>query len=89
MFIAGDFNNEFIQESPHTGIFLSIMNSFRLLQTIFENTRVIIQSRSCIDNIFPSFEKFASKVFNSHIFDTFQMIQFIIRKDTGNDLTMI
>lgn len=52
IFIAGDFNIELIKENNMKTELISIMNSFMLTQTVFENTRITQNTSSCIDNIF-------------------------------------
>ena len=52
VFVAGYFNIELFENNNIKVDFLSIMNSFQVLQTIFENTRITPTSKSCIDNIF-------------------------------------
>lgn len=52
IFIAGDFNIEFLKQNSSRLQILSVMNSFDLYPTISENTRITPTSQSCIDNIF-------------------------------------
>ena len=52
IFVTGDFNIEMIKENKTKTEFVSMMNSFNLIHTIKENTRVTPTSASCLDNIF-------------------------------------
>lgn len=69
--IAGDFNIELIENNDFRKQLLSVMGSFDLYQTIFENTRITSTSRSCIDNIFTNISKsrVSSLVLNTVISD--------------------
>lgn len=50
--IAGDFNINLQKASRESNDLLSIMSMFGLKQTIFEPTRISVNTASCIDNIF-------------------------------------
>lgn len=50
--IAGDFNLNLYESNNQTKLFIDLMNSFNLTQTIFNATRVTEGSSTLIDNIF-------------------------------------
>ncbi|CAH1959374.1 unnamed protein product [Acanthoscelides obtectus] len=69
VFIAGDFNIDFSQDSPNKQLSCSLLNSYNIQQTIFQFTRITSASESCIDNIFTNISPFVSNVINSSISD--------------------
>ena len=52
IFVLGDFNIEMLVENEKSRMLLSLLNSFNLTQTVFENTRITKDSATCLDNIF-------------------------------------
>lgn len=50
--IAGDLNIELLEHNSDGQSLSSLLKSFNFTQTIFENTRITGNCRSCIDNIF-------------------------------------
>lgn len=69
VFITGDFNIELIKENKIKTELLSIMNSFRLTQTVFENTRITQSTSSCIDNIFTNSEFVETLIIENFVSD--------------------
>ena len=64
--VAGDFNIELLISNGDRTNFLSLMSSFNLKQTIFENTRITPNSESCVDNIFVNCRYLDTIVINTH-----------------------
>lgn len=84
IFLAGDFNINFNEESSNALDVLSIMCSFNLKRTIFENTRITNTGGSCIDNIFTNKEDYEACVLINHISDhTAQQVTIHIKKEIG------
>ena len=50
--MAGDFNVDFLENTPIKRDMIKIMNNFGMMQTIYHPTRIRCGSQSCIDNIF-------------------------------------
>lgn len=77
--ICGDFNIDLMEDSGdrNRADFLSLLNTYNLLQTIKEPTRITDSTKSCIDNVFVnSFITFSALVIEAHISDhTAQYIQ--------------
>lgn len=67
--IAGDFNIELLIDNNTKTKVCSLLNSYNLQQTIFENTRITAHGESCIDNIFTNKDVYLSKVIHSAISD--------------------
>jgi len=67
--VAGDFNIELQMENKAKDQLLSLMSSFNLLQTVFENTRVFGNSSSCIDNVFTNQEYVSVHIFENFVSD--------------------
>lgn len=67
--IAGDFNIHMLEQNSQKTDFLSLLQSFNLKQTIFENTRITHNSASCLDNIFVNFDYVNTKVIEPFISD--------------------
>ena len=77
IFVVGDFNIELLKDNKTKIELLSIMNSFNINQTIFENTRISNRSASCIDNIFTNSDFVKAYVFENFVSDhTAQKIEF-------------
>nr|CAI5859625.1 unnamed protein product [Callosobruchus analis] len=69
LIIAGDFNIDFSTDNQRKYEVCSLLNSYDLQQTIFENTRITSQCSSCIDNIFTNYYACHSEVLHSMISD--------------------
>ena len=67
--VAGDFNIELLKSNEDRTDLLSLLTSFNLEQTIFENTRITANTASCIDNIFINCEYVNSLVVEAFISD--------------------
>lgn len=66
--IAGDFNIELLKPHGRRTRLLSLMTSFGMQPTVFENTRITPFSESCIDNIFINTSE--TDVLCSHVVST-------------------
>lgn len=80
IFLVGDFNIDMCGTSKERDEFSSILNSFNLSQTIFEDTRITAYTSSCLDNIFTNCQQdYETFVLNTCIGDhTAQKIEFCI-----------
>ncbi|VEN59811.1 unnamed protein product [Callosobruchus maculatus] len=68
--VAGDFNIELLRDNKHKTQLLSLMSSFQLFQTIFEDTRRTSEfSASCIDNIFTNQEYVRTETIENFVSD--------------------
>nr|CAI5828624.1 unnamed protein product [Callosobruchus analis] len=68
--IAGDFNIELLKDNKHKTQLISLMWSFHLFQTIFENTRGASDlCASCINNIFTNQEYVRTETFENFVSD--------------------
>ncbi|CAH2005860.1 unnamed protein product [Acanthoscelides obtectus] len=87
IFIAGDFNIDFSQESLNKQLLCSLLNSYDLHQTIFQYTRITSTSGTCIDNIFTNTSTYVSNVINSLISDhTAQKITMKVNRNNLGDV---
>lgn len=86
IFLAGDFNIEMLRDNDIRTDFLSLLQSFHLQQTIFEDTRVTATSESCLDNIFTNCDIFQAHVIETHISDhKAQIISFPVTVTKNNN----
>ena len=67
--MTGDFNIEMIKNNENKTNLLSLMSSFNIVSTVFENTRITSRTASCIDNIFVNCEYVNTLVLNTFISD--------------------
>lgn len=80
IFIAGDFNIDFLSNDRSRFALLSVFESFSLYPTILGCTRITAVSESCIDNIFTNLDgPFETDIIHSNISDhTAQKISFLM-----------
>lgn len=67
--LAGDFNINFLEQSPNKKNFLDIVNTFDLKQTIFDFTHEHKNAQTCIDNIFTNVYTYESKTLDLLVSD--------------------
>lgn len=67
--VAGDFNIELLKDNKVGCELITVFNSFNLVQTVTENTRVTAISGSCIDNVFTNLRTVECKVIEYFISD--------------------
>lgn len=74
LFLVGDFNIDFLASIKESGEILSLLNSFNLVQTIFEFTQ------KCIDNISTNLSNYETQILNYQISDHLgQQIRFFFK----------
>lgn len=70
IYVAGDINIEMLTKCKEGQILESLLMSYNLKQTVFQNTRITRESSSCVDNIFTNFEgNLFTNVVEYHISD--------------------
>lgn len=84
IFICGDFNVNFLENSLYTETLINLFTSFNLHKTVTEPSRICKTSSSCIDNIFTNVEKsnYYVKTLNMHISD--HLSQVMVYKNLSN-----
>lgn len=54
--LNGDFNIDLFKNTTHKKMFLDLLHTYNISQTVFEATRVTKSTKSLVDNIFINFE---------------------------------
>lgn len=88
IFIVGDLNIEMLKQNTIRNELIAVINSFNLVQTIFENTRITKDGASCIDNIFTNSAFLQARTFEHFISDhNAQKILFKSEQDKKQNLS--
>lgn len=86
--LTGDFNIDFNTNSPPKNEIIRLMINYGLLQTIYDYTRIMKNSKTCIDNIFTNTDKYLNaKVHDYTISD--HLPQMISISSQEEDITKI
>jgi len=91
IYIAGDFNINFLIESQMKANLEYLLNSYGLKKTFIQPSRITFQTETCIDNIFSSFhlQEIKTTTVNLHISDHQGQILFLPNQPNTNETSKI